>query len=159
MVVTGWLLLLVISSLLLVLYLILFSKYVDNTNDVRRYGDEQTQYIHTYSHSNNTYIDSRHDIRRLHMIHHDMTWSSNNTTSSSISYRSLATADDGATGSDNLEPSTTFMADTSPNANSRPLSLIKCNNQTRCIQPVLQLKKIYRVYYCNHVGKSYYCYL
>jgi len=33
-----------------------------------------------------------------------------------------------------------------------PVSLIKCFNQTRCIQPVLQLKRRYKVYYCNKVS-------
>lgn len=32
------------------------------------------------------------------------------------------------------------------------VALIKCSNQTRCIQPVLQLKKSYNVYYCKKVS-------
>ena len=35
---------------------------------------------------------------------------------------------------------------------SHPVSLIKCNNQTRCVQPSLQLEKRYKVYYCKHVS-------
>ena len=32
---------------------------------------------------------------------------------------------------------------------SHPVSLIKCNNQTRCVQPSLQLEKCHKVYYCG----------
>lgn len=35
---------------------------------------------------------------------------------------------------------------------SHPVSLIKCSNQTRCVQPSLQLEKRYKVYYCKHVS-------
>jgi len=35
---------------------------------------------------------------------------------------------------------------------SHPISLIKCDNQTRCIQPYLQLKRTFDVYFCKHVG-------
>lgn len=35
---------------------------------------------------------------------------------------------------------------------SHPVSLIKCKNQTRCIEPYLQLTREYKVYYCNKVG-------
>lgn len=43
-------------------------------------------------------------------------------------------------------------ATTIPQLTANPVALIKCNNQTRCIQPVLQLRKTYNVYYCNKVG-------
>lgn len=33
-----------------------------------------------------------------------------------------------------------------------PIAMIKCVNQTKCIQPVLQLKEHYNVYYCKHVS-------
>ena len=33
-----------------------------------------------------------------------------------------------------------------------PVALIRCANQTRCIQPVLQLRKTYKVYYCKKVS-------
>jgi len=33
-----------------------------------------------------------------------------------------------------------------------PVSLIKCNNQTRCVQPYLQLDTEYKVYYCKKVS-------
>lgn len=53
------------------------------------------------------------------------------------------------------QPSKTNLTSESP-----PLSLsfhemqqmISCNNQTQCIQPYLQLKNTYNVYYCKHVG-------
>ena len=32
------------------------------------------------------------------------------------------------------------------------VELIKCHNQTRCIQPELQLKRKYDVYYCKHIN-------
>lgn len=35
---------------------------------------------------------------------------------------------------------------------SHPISVIKCNNQTACIQPKLQLIKKFDVYYCSHTG-------
>ena len=35
---------------------------------------------------------------------------------------------------------------------SHPVSLIKCNNQTRCIEPSLQLERKYDVYYCKRVS-------
>ena len=35
---------------------------------------------------------------------------------------------------------------------SHPISVIKCSNQTRCIQPKLQLTPTYDVYFCKHVG-------
>jgi hypothetical protein len=35
---------------------------------------------------------------------------------------------------------------------SNPVALIKCANQTKCIQPVLQLKRSYKVYYCKKVS-------
>ena len=35
---------------------------------------------------------------------------------------------------------------------SHPISLLKCGNQTRCVQPSLQLEKHYKVYYCKHVS-------
>ena len=31
----------------------------------------------------------------------------------------------------------------------RPIQLIKCENQTKCIQPELQLIKKFKVYYCK----------
>jgi len=31
-----------------------------------------------------------------------------------------------------------------------PVPLIKCHNQTRCIQPYLQLQHTFKVYYCKH---------
>lgn len=37
-------------------------------------------------------------------------------------------------------------------ASSNPVALIKCANQTQCIQPILQLKKTYKVYYCKKVS-------
>jgi hypothetical protein len=35
---------------------------------------------------------------------------------------------------------------------SHPIALIKCLNQTKCIQPNLQLTKKFKVYYCKHVS-------
>jgi len=35
---------------------------------------------------------------------------------------------------------------------SHPSQLIKCHNQTVCIQPALQLTKVFNVYYCKHIG-------
>jgi hypothetical protein len=35
---------------------------------------------------------------------------------------------------------------------THPIAMIKCNNQTMCIQPKLQLQSKYDVYYCKHVG-------
>ena len=35
---------------------------------------------------------------------------------------------------------------------SHPISLIKCQNQTRCIKPELQLERTYNVYYCKRVS-------
>jgi hypothetical protein len=35
---------------------------------------------------------------------------------------------------------------------SYPIALIKCENQTSCIHPKLQLERIFKVYYCKHVG-------
>ncbi len=35
---------------------------------------------------------------------------------------------------------------------SHPISLIKCSNQTLCIQPALQLKTTFDVYFCKHVS-------
>ena len=35
---------------------------------------------------------------------------------------------------------------------SHPIALIRCKNQTQCIQPKLQLEKTFDVYYCKHVG-------
>jgi hypothetical protein len=43
-------------------------------------------------------------------------------------------------------------ATTAPQLTANPVALIKCNNQTRCIQPVLQLRKTYNVYYCKKVS-------
>ena len=34
----------------------------------------------------------------------------------------------------------------------KPSVIVKCANQTRCIQPVLQLIKTYKVYFCKHLG-------
>lgn len=35
---------------------------------------------------------------------------------------------------------------------THPIAVIKCSNQTLCIQPKLQLLPTYDVYYCKHVG-------
>lgn len=35
---------------------------------------------------------------------------------------------------------------------SHPIALIRCSNQTLCVQPQLQLQKVYKVYYCKHVS-------
>ena len=35
---------------------------------------------------------------------------------------------------------------------THPIPLIKCANQTMCIQPYLQLKRKFDIYYCKHVG-------
>ncbi len=35
---------------------------------------------------------------------------------------------------------------------SHPASLIKCHNQSRCIQPQLQLNKVFKVYFCKHIA-------
>lgn len=35
---------------------------------------------------------------------------------------------------------------------THPIPLIKCNNQTMCIQPYLQLQRTFDIYYCKHVG-------
>jgi hypothetical protein len=35
---------------------------------------------------------------------------------------------------------------------SSPIPLLKCNNQTRCIKPYLQLQHRFKVYFCKHVG-------
>ena len=35
---------------------------------------------------------------------------------------------------------------------THPIALIKCANQTQCIQPYLQLKRTFDIYYCKHVG-------
>lgn len=35
---------------------------------------------------------------------------------------------------------------------SHPIALIRCKNQTQCVQPRLQLEKSFDVYYCKHVG-------
>ena len=35
---------------------------------------------------------------------------------------------------------------------THPIALIRCANQTLCIQPQLQLTKHYNVYYCKHVS-------
>lgn len=37
---------------------------------------------------------------------------------------------------------------------SHPIALIRCNNQTQCIQPKFQLEKTFDVYFCNHVGNG-----
>lgn len=34
----------------------------------------------------------------------------------------------------------------------KPSALVKCDNQTRCIQPRLQLTRSFNVYYCKHIG-------
>lgn len=33
-----------------------------------------------------------------------------------------------------------------------PAATLKCDNQTKCLSPALQLKKTYKVYYCKHIG-------
>lgn len=35
---------------------------------------------------------------------------------------------------------------------SHPTQVIKCHNQTMCIQPALQLNRVFNVYYCKHIG-------
>lgn len=35
---------------------------------------------------------------------------------------------------------------------SHPVALIKCKNQTKCVQPALQLERKYNVYYCKRVS-------
>lgn len=37
---------------------------------------------------------------------------------------------------------------------SQPISIIKCQNQTKCIQPALQLQTVYNVYFCKHVSQG-----
>lgn len=37
---------------------------------------------------------------------------------------------------------------------SHPLALLRCSNQTLCVQPQLQLRKSYKVYYCKHASSS-----
>ena len=37
---------------------------------------------------------------------------------------------------------------------THPIAVIKCNNQTRCIQPKLQLRGSYDVYLCKHIGQG-----
>ena len=48
--------------------------------------------------------------------------------------------------------STRLSQTITPTDVSKPIAMIKCVNQTRCIQPVLQLKRDYKVYYCKHVS-------
>lgn len=36
--------------------------------------------------------------------------------------------------------------------NNRLMDTVKCSNQTRCLQPELQLEPFYNVYYCKHVS-------
>ena len=36
--------------------------------------------------------------------------------------------------------------------NTHPIALLKCNNQTSCISPELQLEIVFNVYYCKHVS-------
>lgn len=35
---------------------------------------------------------------------------------------------------------------------SHPAALIKCHNQSRCIQPQLQLNRVFKVYFCKHIA-------
>ena len=35
---------------------------------------------------------------------------------------------------------------------THPIAVIKCANQTQCVQPKLQLTQVYDVYFCKHVG-------
>lgn len=37
---------------------------------------------------------------------------------------------------------------------THPIALIKCSNQTRCIQPKLQLQRTYDAYMCKHIGQG-----
>lgn len=48
----------------------------------------------------------------------------------------------------------TFNDSSIPLPTLRATELIKCNNQTKCIQPYIQLKKNFNVYYCKHKGQG-----
>lgn len=51
-----------------------------------------------------------------------------------------------------LKENTFFSPANGTDVLTHPIAVIKCANQTMCIQPRLELKNIYNVYYCKHVG-------
>jgi hypothetical protein len=58
-------------------------------------------------------------------------------------------------GKRNVSLATPFLLQSPSNGTDiirNPIPLIKCANQTMCIQPHLQLQRTYKVYYCKHVG-------
>ncbi len=159
------LLLFVIISILFVgPYLVLFP-HVLGTIDTTVAVDKLSIYRSTIDPLQFDDKYSSHASRRMYMPLEQSTadstdssrWSSFNASSSSSSSivgnstrrssRSLSTVGTADEMSSSLGPSRSSIS-----SSSRPISLIKCSNQTKCIQPVLQLKKIYKVYYCNHVG-------
>ena len=173
------LLLFVIISILFVgPYLVLFP-HVLGTIDTTVAVDKLSIYRSTIDPLQFDDKYSSHASRRMYMPLEQSTadstdssrWSSFNASSSSSSIvgnstrrssRSLSTIETADEMSSSLGPSTSITSSSlllpstrsrsSISSSSRPISLIKCSNQTKCIQPVLQLKKIYKVYYCNHVG-------
>lgn len=47
-------------------------------------------------------------------------------------------------------PSMPFVSPSNGTDIRSPVPLIKCHNQTRCIQPYLQLQHTFKVYFCKH---------
>jgi hypothetical protein len=54
--------------------------------------------------------------------------------------------------SEEVSTSENIKKDKEIKSSAHPISQIKCNNQTQCIQPYLQLQKTYNVYYCKHAS-------
>jgi len=53
-------------------------------------------------------------------------------------------------GASDQQPLVPFVSPSNGTDIRFPVPLIKCHNQTRCIQPYLQLQHTFKVYYCKH---------
>ena len=80
---------------------------------------------------------------------------SSNSDSSLISYDKLKKLFPNLTTSTNSRY-THFLNWVSPSngsdIRSHPTAVIRCQNQTTCVTPQLQLKRVYNIYYCAHVS-------
>ncbi len=57
-----------------------------------------------------------------------------------------------ASGSGRVPSGRSFVSPNNGTDISQPIQLAKCNNQTRCVSPFLELQPTFSVYYCKHTG-------
>lgn len=97
-------------------------------------------YLHV---SHNDYISSFSAVR---VPSSDLTISTTNLIESMMRKQTRILAENSISSSETPSDGTDIL--------TQPIALIKCPNQTKCIQPALQLQYKFNVYYCKHVSQG-----